>query len=613
MRVRSLSLASCLATTVTLAACATARPTEARAAAPVHYRVEIPDPSSQYFEVEARVPSRQNHTDLALPAWTPGSYLIRDFGKHVYDLQAEGEDGSTLVVEARDKHTWRVRNGRKPFVVHYRVFAAERSVRTSHIDNTHASINGASVFVFEPGHTDRAREVEIVAPSGWRSHSALARRGNVFSAPDYDTLVDGPIELGTPEIFHFDVGDTAFEYVLSGASEAPVDAQRLVDDAKTIATTLGEMMGGLPMRRYVFFMQVTQDGGGGLEHATSTVMMMRRASFDRDDAYDRASRLTAHEFFHLWNVKRIHDRVLGPFDYLHENYSRLLWFHEGFTETIESQAMLRSGIWSQQDYLDHVAKRFTAYSRKPGRNAMPLSEISMRAWTHAYQPAPNHPNVTISYYEKGDIVGIALDLEIRTRSGGKGSLAGVFRRLMRDFAAQGKGIESADIVAAASAEAGEDLSDFFKRYVEGTEPVPLPLLLRNAGLEVTMRSPWTNAQGEPIANADRKRAWIGVQLRGNVIRNRVPATPASDAGLMRGDEIVAVQGRRTDAEAEVRRELGRAGVGSTIELSVFRDDQLMTLPITVQENPHRIMTLRTPKDPSAATKAWLGLPPSPSN
>ncbi len=600
-------------TPLVLAACATARPTTARASQTVRYRVEIPDPTSQYLEVEAHLPGGSKHTDLALPAWTPGSYLIRDFGKHVYDLAAQTESGAALPVTPTDKHTWRVRNRGRAFVVRYRVFAATRSVRTSHVDDTHASLNGASVFVFEPGKTARPREVEVVPPPGWSVHSALDGPAHALVAASYDALVDAPIEMGTPWVHTFDADGTRFEYVLTGADTAPVDTARLTHDAESIVSTMGEMMGGFPMKRYVFFMQLTDEGGGGLEHASSTMMMMRRTAFDTDDAYERATRLTAHEFFHLWNVKRIHDQQLGPFDYLQENYSRLLWFHEGFTETMESLAMRRSEQWSAQQYLDKLAQHYTAYRRKPGRNAMPLGEISMRAWTHAYQPEINHPNVTISYYDKGDLLGVALDLEIRLRSDGRGSLLGVFRRLMRDFGSAGRGITQQDIIEAASAEAGSDVTTFFERYVEGTEELPVPELLERAGITVQARPPWRRRDGKPARNASRLRAWLGVKLRDHEVRNVVPDGPAAQAGLMRGDEIVAVQGRRTDDETDVRRELGRVGPGHTAVLSVFRGQRLLELSAMVAENPERTYAFALPEQPSSVVRRWLQLPAPPAN
>lgn len=590
-----------------LGACATARPAEARSSAPVQYRVDLTHGATQYVHVEARIPSRSANTTLALPAWTPGSYKIRDFGKHVYGLTAATPDGRALEVEAVDKQTWKVRNGGKPFDVRYRVFAATPSVRTSVLDDTHASLNGASVFVFEPGELDRPHRVEILAPEGWNVHTALPARDGGFVATDYDVLIDSPIEVGTPTVQRYQQGGTAFEYVLTSPDALKLDRARLLDDARAVTAAFGEMMGGFPMKRYLFLMHVGDEGGGGLEHADSTMMMMRSSAFDRSSGYDRAARLLAHEFFHLWNVKRIHDEVLGPFDYLSETYTRLLWFHEGFTETMESLAMRRSGLWSTQQYLDHIGRNLTAYSRKPGRDAMPLSEISFRAWTHGYQPEKNHRNETISYYEKGDLLGICLDLRIRLESDGKGSLPGVFRRLMREYAAKGKGITARAVVDAASAEAGVDLSAFFDKHVDGVEPLPLQALLEQAGVIVEARPVWTTANGADVPDAATKRAWAGLELSGTTVRNVVPGGPAEAAQVMRSDELIAVQGRRVSDEDAIRRALGRVGPGKRVSVTAFRGSRLVEFEVDLQDNPYRIYSLSLPKEPGPALRAWLGL------
>ena len=589
-----------------LGACATARPASARPAAPVLYRVDLRDATSQYVHVEARFPGGAKATTLSLPAWTPGSYRIRDFGKHVYDVEAAGRDGAALRVEQVDKQTWKVRNGGGPFTVRYRVYAATPSVRTSLLDDTHAALNGASVFLFEPGRLERRHQVQVQAPEGWSVFTALPREGDDFVAVDYDTLVDSPLQVGTPAVQRFEQDGTAFEYVLTSPHDLALDQARLVEDTQAISGAFAEMMGGFPMRRYVFLMNVGDVGGGGLEHANSTMMMMHRGAFDRDNGYERAARLTAHEFFHLWNVKRIHDRALGPFDYRTENYSSLLWFHEGFTETMEALAMRRSGLWTAQRYLGHVEGLLNAYERKPGRDAMPLAETSFRAWTHGYQPENNHRNETISYYEKGDLLGIALDLRIRVASDGKGSLPGVFRRLMKDFGAKGRGITAEDIVAAASAEAGTDLSGFFADHVDGVVPIPLPDLLEQAGVTVNTRPVWTLADGTPATDADKKRAWVGLELSGTTVRNVVPGSPAAPL-VMRNDELIAVQGRKVESESQLRAALGRVGPGNTVSLSAFRGSRLIELELTVQENPHRIYSLALPDAPAPALKAWLDL------
>lgn len=575
-----------LAALLVLAACiarrAQARPPTARKA--VHYAVSIPDPAAQYAHVAVTVADpRGRVSDLAMPAWAPGSYLIRDFARHVYDVGARNAQGEALSVVRRDKQTWRVVHGGNAFTLHYRVFAADVGVRTSHINDTHASLIGTSVLMYVAGELKRPATVDVTPPSGWTVHVALPTEtradGTVgIVAPDYDQLVDAPIELGTPHIERFDVDGTQFEYILTAHDTLAADPKRLAADARKVVTAYRDLMGGLPMKRYLFLAEATAKGGGGLEHANSTSMILRRGMFESDNGYQRAASLVAHEFFHLWNVKRIHDRVLGPFDYAHENHSRLLWFHEGFTETMESLALRRAGMVDQSAFLSGLAAKITRYRARPGRNHDPVSQLSYEAWVKGYQPADNHRNVAISYYTKGDIIGVALDLELRLRSGGQGTLPGVFRRLMTSHGAKNKGIVAADIVAAASAEATEPMRWFFDRYVDGTEEVSLEPLLTGMGIAVKKQ-------------AD-DAVFTGWRLRDDgSVRDVEVDSPARAAGLMRDDQIVAIDGRRADDKTRIERWLNDAGVGKTVRVSLFREDRLVHVELATTASPYLTWTL----------------------
>lgn len=609
-----------LALAVLGSACAGTHAEAAKSKTPVVYRVTMEEPQAQYFDVTVEVPrTRGDSVDLAMPAWTPGSYLIRDFAKHVYEVHARRGDAS-LPVEAVDKQTWRVEHGGQPFALHYRVFAGAQSVRTSHLDDRHATINGASLFVYLVDDLGRPATVAIEAPDGWTVHSALESRGETLQAADYDTLVDSPIEVGTPVVRTFEVGDTKLEYVWTDTRDSSADLDRLVGDAEKIVSAFGAMMGGLPMSRYVFFAHVNDSGGGGLEHANSTVMMMAASTFATKRGYERAARLTAHEFFHLWNVKRIHDRVLGPFDYSAENHTELLWFHEGFTETMESLAMLRSGLWTRAQYLEHIASDYTGYRKHPGRNHTPIADLSHRAWTVAYQPEPNHRDVSVSYYDKGDLIGIALDLEIRRRSALRsksGSVTGMFRRLMESHGRHGKGIDEADIVAAATAEAGEDMAWFFERFVHGVEEIELTEGLEALGVRLESRPRWqasaeTKPEDRDAVAENLRKAWAGWRLSGTEVRGVEPGSPAAKAGLARGDELVAIDERRVRSEKDVQAAVGKRGAGKAARVHLFRRGALQTIDVQIAVDPHQIYRAAAIEDAelSDATAklrdAWIG-------
>jgi predicted metalloprotease with PDZ domain len=574
-----------------------ASPAQGRApAAPVEYRVSIPVPTRQWIEVDLFVPPGRRERTLALPAWTPGSYLVRDFARHVWDVEATAPDGAPLPVRRVDKQTWSVSGTRRGAKVRYRVFADELSVRTSHVDDLHATLNGASVFLYLVGDEDRPHLVRIDAPAGWETHTVLPRDGDGrFAATSYEHLVDAPFELGSPKVHHFTVNGTRIEWVLTRLGPAALDEQRATADVQRVVAAFARMLGGLPFARYVFFVTLADRGGGGLEHADCTMLQVARDQFASEKGYLSAARLVAHEFFHAWNVKRIRDRALVHLDWRGETYSRLLWFHEGVTSTMEEVSLLRAGLLSRAAYLDALAEALTRYRRLPGRNREPLAQVSADAWVKQYKPAANHSVDTVSYYDKGALVGVALDLELRRRSlarGGEGSLPGLFRRLLgRPRLAEG--ITAADLVAAASAEAGEDMAWFFRDYVEGTRELELEPLLAAFGVRSRWHAPWEETKGDAVAAA-RRRPWAGWELDGATVKALRPQGPAAAAGMMIGDRLLGLAGRAVGDDPAPR--LAELAVGETAELVLSRRGRVLTLRLHVAENPDRNLALELVPD-----------------
>ncbi len=593
-----------------LAACAAAPPAAgplatSSAAAPrrqVAYTLEIPSPTEQWVHVSMTVARPKGlRSQVAMPAWTPGSYLVRDHARHVDGLRAEDLAGRPLPVTRVDKQTWRIDHGLQGFRVRYRVFADEPGVRTSHVDDRHATLNGTSLFLYLVGETKRPARVELTLPAGWQAHSALdpdpAAAGVArFSAPDYDALVDAPFVLGAPELRSFTVAGARIELVFDAAAGSNADTARIAANLQKIVTAFADMMGGLPLRRYVFLLVADDTGDGGLEHANSTLMRVPRDMFSGPDGYTRVDHLAAHEFFHLWNAKRLRDADLLPYDYRGEDYTRLLWFHEGFTETMEQQALLRAGLLAPDIYLRDLASSWTAYLRKPGRNHSPLTELSHDAWIKAYKPSPSHGNTVISYYEKGHYLGLCLDLELRLRSaqhGHKGSLTGLFRRLMQSHGAPPRGLTQADIIAAASAEAGEPMHEFFARHVDAAAELPLPDLLAKIGVRVTSEAPG-KAHSGLVLEPER------------TVKNIEPGSPAAAAGLMLGDELVAVAGLRVRTGDEALARLGERAPGERVELALFRGGRLERRSLTLAADPHRSFRFELAPD-AALTPQTLGL------
>ncbi|MEO8214396.1 MAG: PDZ domain-containing protein, partial [Myxococcales bacterium] len=581
----------------------------------IRYRVSMPDPQSHHYQVEMRVPALPDRmtATIVFPAWAPGSYMIRDFARHLYGLRITDQQGRPLGFDRLDKQRWSITTGGAPFVIHYQVFAFETSVRTSFLDDSHAYWNGSSLFFTVEGAERLPCRVEVAAPHDWLVSTALPRAtapegrrpgkaaspkagekpaGGVvaptFLAAHYDELVDSPFVVGTHAVYKFRVDGTAFELALYGRTNA--DPRRLVEVLRRVVRATGEIFGGFPFDRYLFIVHALPVGSGGLEHKASVTMDIAGLSFEDEKGYHRFADLAAHEFFHVWNVKRLHDPVLGPFDYTRENYTRLLWFHEGFTDYLANVIILRAGITDEPAFWGWIAEDWLKYARRPGRSETPLAELSFEAWIKLYKPAENHVNRAVSYYEKGLWVGMALDLELRLASGGRRGLPELFRWLWDRAGRREAAVTEADVRAAARALAGRSLDRFFERYIHGTDELPLPALWRRAGLTVELTAPWSTDSGErdPVKRR-RARSWSGAAVQGQgyiqgteraVVRNVVPGSPAAASGLTFGDEIVAVGGDRVNA-ATFERRLADHPPGTRVEIAYFRRDQLRQATLTV--------------------------------
>lgn len=585
---------------------------------PVRYHVAVERPATQYVEVAVEIADikRRKTTRLSMPAWTPGSYLVRDFARNVYDVRAETLDGAPLTVTRVDKQTWEVTHGKqKAFRLRYRVFADDLSVRTSYVGSEFALLNGASVFVYVDGALERPCEVEVDVPLGWAVHTALRRDGEVWRCSDYDELVDSPLLLGKPKVETFRVGEANFEYVWLAPTGSNAKVERLASDAEKLAGWFAKAMGGLPFPRYVFLVVADDAGGGGLEHFSSTAMIVQPRTFVDAKSYRDAAELAAHEFFHLWNVKRIHDRPLGPFDYAKEVYTELLWLHEGFTVTMESRAMVGAGLIDARGYLESLAKDWNTYVDRPGRRKDSLATLSRDTWIRLYKPGANHRNVTVSYYLEGGLVGHLLDLELRLRAAKHGrtsSIEALFARLWaeRKAGANERAIDAEVILAAASAEAGEDMRWFFDDYVFGTKALPLTERLAALGVKATAKAPWDGVE-DPVAAA-RKRPWTGIVGRGETVGSVDVGSPAEAAGVMIGDELVAVAGTRVRSLEAAEERFRDHAPGDEVTVLFTRRGRVMETRVTLAEDPRRTWTfeLVPSKDltPEVAglRKAWIG-------
>lgn len=579
--------------------------------APIRYRVSMPKPHSHLFEVEASFPPAGDELVVCLPVWTPGSYLVREYARHVQEFKVVDAAGFSVPFERLDKRSFRIRAMGKPVRCLYKVYANELTVRTSHLDGTHGYFNGATLFYYVEALRKAEHRVTVEVPADWRVSTALDMDGREYVAHDYDELVDSPFEVGPHTPIPFTAAGVPHEVVLWG--EPQLDEKKLVADVTKLIETEAAMFGGLPMKRYVFFVHSGDKGRGGLEHKASTVLLFPRNGFSGSKGWEDFLTLCAHEYFHLWNVKRIKPRRLVPFDYAQENYTQLLWWFEGATSYYDNLVTRRAGLMSPSRYLTRLGESLTALHTTPGRQVLPLVDASMIAWTKHYRPDENTPNTAISYYLKGELVCALLDLTIRQATGDAKGLDDVARLLWQRYGDE-SGVPEDGVEAAAQEVAGVDLKPFFDRALRGVDELDYSVFA-HVGLEAKFRpreSTGDKGGTAPRTRGDKNPGYVGVTTRGSsTIATVLDGSPAMAAGVYADDEIVALDGFKCDASGLASRTEDKRP-GETVKLTVFRRDRMLELPIVLGERPKDAVWLARVETPSdaqqAAYQAWLGAP-----
>ncbi|ATB27285.1 M61 family metallopeptidase [Melittangium boletus] len=577
----------------------------------VHYRVSMLRPHTHLFEVRATFPPGPDTLEAVLPVWTPGSYMVREFSRHLQDVRATNPDGEALAVRRTDKRTWRVDARGRAVTLSYRVYAHELSVRTSHLDGGHGYFNGANLFLYTEATRGLAHHVTVEAPAGWKAFTALDSRDGAFVADSYDALVDSPFEVGPHTPLTFVAAGVPHEVVVWG--DAVQDPARLCADLQRICETQARLFGGLPMKRYLFLLYLTDKGRGGLEHQASTALLFPRVGLHNPRGWEDFLTLVAHEYFHLWNIKRVKPRAFVPMDYAQENYTSLLWAFEGVTSYYDNRMVLRAGLMSASRYLIRLGETLSALQATPGRKTQTLAESSFLCWVKHYRPDEHSPNSAISYYLKGEVVAVLLDLELRRATDDARGLDDLMR-LLWERHGDGSGVPEEGVEAAASELAGKDLSAFFDRAVRSTEELDFSVFA-HVGLEVRSRpresasdrggTPPPRARGE-----GRPRGWLGITPKGGAtFASVLEGSPAQEAGVYVDDELVALDGWRVDTAALLSRCEDKAP-GDTVRLTVFRRDKLVEVPVVLGQKPADAVWLARVDKPTdaqkAALQAWLG-------
>jgi predicted metalloprotease with PDZ domain len=504
--------------------------------ATIDYTVSLAHPERHVFAVNMRIPNVRDQVTLQLPAWN-ALYQIRDFASHMMQVSAQDQEGRSLSLQKLDKQTWSVA-GNGTVTVSYPIFWDEPGSFGSQLNSEHAFLNLAMVLLYVPARRSEDTQVAFDdVPEGWRvaveldaAGAASAHQSATYVAPSYDALVDAPVEIGRFDEFRIDVDGTPIRVVVHGDAG---DRARLTDWLKRIVGYEVSLMGGAPFREYLFLFHVGSNfSGGGMEHMNCTAI-----------AVDTAAQLpfySAHEFFHAWNVKRIRPQSLEPVDYTKEMWTRALWFAEGVTSTYEAYAQLRSGIWSAQQFYSDLAEQIGTLQFRPARRWQSVEESSLDAWFEKYS-LYNRPEESISYYNKGQILGVLLDLVIRDRTDNRGSLDDVMRSLNEKYAKTGRfyndseGLRATmeDVIRKKAPTADANLTDFFRRYISGTDEIPYADFLGSAG--------WA------LRDTSQHRAVFGFTIsRGTGGPSSVASVDGeSDAnrqGLKEGDILVALNG-----------------------------------------------------------------------
>ncbi len=598
----------------------------------------MPEPHTHLLEVEMRVASvtAAPHADLVMPVWTPGSYLIREYERHVQDFAAQDEAGKALVWRKVNKNTWRVETGgASKWRAAYRVYANEATPRTNELNDRHAFWNNAALLMYWDGHLNAPATLRVVPPPTWKIATGLppvAGEQNAFRADNFDMLYDAPVEVGTFKTIEFDVRGVPHRLVIEG--EGNYDAERLRRDMQKICDAYATLMDGLPFKDYTFILNLGVSGGNATEHLNSVAMTWARFNFRPDSGHLNFLGLVSHEYFHAWNVKRIRPDALGPFDYTKENYTRLLWVAEGMTDYYGNLTARRAGLVTEKDYLDVLARSFQTLQNTPGRLQMSAEDASFDAWIKYYRRDENSVNSQVSYYEKGSILAALLDLHIRKLSGYQHSLDDVMRYLYAEFYKKNRNYSPEDFQRAAEVAAGSSLEDFFRRYVRGREELDYDAALEAVGLRLDTTGTPTEAGsssapvekaflGATLARADEQVALTTIPATG-IVRTTVPpdaavikfinaGTPAYNFGLNVGDQIIALDGMRVTRDTFDRR-LEEKQPGETLAITVFRADELRTFQIKLAGRAnitYRLVPLkqRTPEQ-LKAYQNWLGIPQS---
>ncbi len=576
--------------------------TSAIAAPAIHFEVSFKEPQAHYAEVKMEISDlRKDYIDVKMPVWTPGSYLVREYARHVESVEACDAEGNHLAVEKVDKNTWRIQSDKaKKVTFSYRIYGFEVSVRTNFIDDSHAFLSPAATFMYIDGLLDRPVDVTVIPHARWAEIStgleAVAGKPNTFHAADFDILFDSPIEVGNQDVFTFEAAGVHHEIAMVGGGN--YDKERLKADCAAIVEEATAIFGVNPNKRYVFIVHNYQSGGGGLEHLNSTVLGATRNGYQNERTYVGFLGLVAHEYFHLWHVKRLRPFELGPFDYDAENYTSALWIMEGFTAYYDNLLLRRCGFLNENGYLQALANDVNTVENRPGNNVQPVALASFDAWIKYYRPDENSANTSVSYYNKGALMAMLLDLKILAATKGEKRLDDVLKAAYEQFyVREQRGFKVPEFQALVEQVAGFSVADIFDAA--------------HAVGKLDYNS-YLNAVGYELVdyNGRRKVPDLGFNTTATdgrmVVTGVTRGTGAWDGGINVRDEILAINGERLDANGrELSRLMQTAEIGDKLDVLIARDGRIRELTVTLGEDAKGSFRIE-PLPHASAEQARLG-------
>jgi predicted metalloprotease with PDZ domain len=592
------------------------------------YAIEFSDPAGHLIDVTMRIASPLARQTVSMPAWIPGSYMIREFAKNIVRLSAE-QSGRSLTATKLNKATWLIDcDARASLTIRYRVYAWDRSVRTNYFDQSRGFINPAALLLRNDAAPNAACEVTAVAPTfaegaSWKCATSMnaksidVRGFGVYQSTDYDELIDHPFECAAFDEFTFDAGGVPHRFVISGKHRG--DLERLKIDAQKICQVHIDLFGDLqpPFNQYVFQLHVVDEGYGGLEHRASTALIAPRNNLPVKgdptigEGYLELLGLISHEYFHAWNVKRIKPAAFTPYDVKEENYTRLLWLFEGFTSYYDELMLVRAGLITENDYLKMIARHITQLMRTPGRATQSVADSSFDAWIKYYRQDENAPNAIVSYYLKGGLIALLLDLKLRSEN--KGTLDDLMRYLWREHGKTGHGVPE-DAFAVFERCTGASLRDFESKYVSGTEEPNWASAFASVGINFETRVSLNSMdRGGPAIGATPEMHWrrFGIVLNdaGDVKLKYVMRDSAAHvAGLCAGDTIIAMDGLKA-TRTTLAKHLLRYAEGEPMSLHYFRQDELASTTLVVPPQTHDTASLAIEQGASSekttARRGWL--------